>query len=263
MSGYLFKRSHSNTFKKWNRRWFTLINSRLFYQRKNDYNEVCQIEPDLRVCKIREVNDAERRYTFEIVSPKCKHLLQADSQRECAEWVRCIDYAINYALHNTYKTNNSTTTTSTSTVSTTNSSSQNGDSTAGDHGGGIMSASLDSNADVLDALEFFNLMSQEAANSSASSVFAAASVSNGATNGTNGAARRKENDFYGGGKTMSHNTNSNKNNNNNNKSLEFARKKSEQSERKSIILNVKGNQNCCDCGAPNPNWVIENSICVK
>ncbi len=80
MCGYLFKRSHNNAFKKWNRRWFTLLNSKLFYQKKSDYNDACQMESDLRVCKVREVFDHERRFTFEIVSPKSRHLLQADSQ---------------------------------------------------------------------------------------------------------------------------------------------------------------------------------------
>lgn len=80
MCGYLFKRSHNNAFKKWNRRWFTLVNSKLFYQKKNDFGGACQMEADLRVCKVREVADNERRFTFEIVSPKSRHILQADSQ---------------------------------------------------------------------------------------------------------------------------------------------------------------------------------------
>lgn len=231
MSGYLFKRSHNNTFKKWNRRWFTLINSRLFYQRKNDYNEVCQIEPDLRVCKIREVNDAERRFTFEIVSPKCKHLLQADSQRECAEWVRNIDYAINYALHNTYKQPSATSSSSSST-------SQNGSGESSMNGGGDggMNTS-ETNGDLIDAIEFFNMMGHEASSAAASSVFVSCGSNTGGGTGT---MRPRESHFYGS-KT--------------DRSADFARKKSEQSERKCLILNVKGNQNCCDCGAPNPNWV--------
>lgn len=63
MCGYLFKRSH-NTFKKWNRRWFTLVNSKLFYQKKTEFSDACQIESDLRVCKVREINDNERRFTL-------------------------------------------------------------------------------------------------------------------------------------------------------------------------------------------------------
>lgn len=58
------------------------------------------MEPDLRVCKVREIVDNERRFTFEIVSPKCRHILQADSQKECTLWVKTIDKAINNAINN-------------------------------------------------------------------------------------------------------------------------------------------------------------------
>lgn len=66
--GYLFKRSH-NKFKKWNRRWFILSDNRLLYQKKND-STLNEMESDLRVCKVREVIDLDRRFTFEILSPK-------------------------------------------------------------------------------------------------------------------------------------------------------------------------------------------------
>lgn len=215
MSGYLFKRSHNNTFKKWNRRWFTLINSKLFYQRKNDYNAICQIEPDLRVCKIREVNDVERRFTFEIVSPKCKHLLQADSQQECSDWIRSIDSAINYALNNSNKISNSQIADASNNISLTNSD-------------GI--SYNESIGEFPDAVEFFHLMNQDLNNSS---------------NNTNNSFANLSS------KSLKENNDSS-----NEKSFEFTRKKSELSERKNYILtSLKGNQNCCDCGAPNPSWV--------
>ena len=104
MCGYLFKRSHNNAFKKWNRRWFTLLNSKLFYQKKNDYNDACQMESDLRVCKVREFVDNERRFTFEIVSPKSRHLLQADSQVNkissfCVLYQKSLIFAVNTHTH--------------------------------------------------------------------------------------------------------------------------------------------------------------------
>ena len=58
------------------------------------------MEPDLRVCKVREISDSERRFTFEIVSPKCRHILQADSQKDFNLWVTSIDKAINDAINN-------------------------------------------------------------------------------------------------------------------------------------------------------------------
>ena len=100
MSGYLFKRSHTNAFKKWHRRWFTLVNAKLYYQKRSDYRTLSPIESDLRICKVREVSDSERRFTFEIVSPKCRHLLQADNQHEWLMWMSQIERAINDALNN-------------------------------------------------------------------------------------------------------------------------------------------------------------------
>lgn len=221
MSGYLFKRSHNNTFKKWNRRWFTLINSKLFYQRKNDYSGVCQIEPDLRVCKIREVNDNERRFTFEIVSPKCRHLLQADSQRECNEWVRRISKAIDDALNNSA-----------------NKSIDNGDggniSLNGPHNGGDLSNN-EMSEEFLETIDFFNSVSQEATPSS--------------FNGDLGSAR---NSSYKSLKDLE-NSYSSRNNT-------FGSAKKEERLKNNIIMSLKGNRNCCDCGAPNPTWVCIKSI---
>ena len=51
------------------RRWFVLNGSRLLYQKKNE-TEYSEMEADLRVCKVREVTDLDRRFTFEIFSPK-------------------------------------------------------------------------------------------------------------------------------------------------------------------------------------------------
>ncbi len=100
LAGYLFKRTQNNTFKKWTRRWFTLTNSRLYYQKRSEHGELHHMESDLRLCMVREVSDGDRRFMFEVVSPKCRHLLQADSQQECNQWVQMIDKAIGDALHN-------------------------------------------------------------------------------------------------------------------------------------------------------------------
>jgi Arf-GAP with coiled-coil, ANK repeat and PH domain-containing protein len=102
MQGYLQKRSQSSTFKKWNRRWFTLSNNCLYYQRRSEETtEQSKINADLRVCRIREVNDTERRFTFEIFSPRSRYILQADSQHECNKWITAIQEEINEAINNT------------------------------------------------------------------------------------------------------------------------------------------------------------------
>ncbi len=77
------------------------------------------MENDLRVCKVREVTDLDRRFTFEIFSPKwyvfyyldfflfcfefcfwSRHILQADTQRECNYWIESLEKTINNALNN-------------------------------------------------------------------------------------------------------------------------------------------------------------------
>lgn len=85
--GYLFKRT-SKGFKTWNRRWFFLRDNQLLYMyvrlvsmdfpfdfhshiyRKRNKDEVPAImEADLRICTVRPVNDSDRRFCFEIISP--------------------------------------------------------------------------------------------------------------------------------------------------------------------------------------------------
>ncbi|XP_012512958.1 PREDICTED: arf-GAP with coiled-coil, ANK repeat and PH domain-containing protein 3 isoform X3 [Propithecus coquereli] len=76
MEGYLFKRA-SNAFKTWNRRWFSIQNSQLVYQKK------------LKPCE-----DIERRFCFEVVSPTKSCMLQADSEKLRQAWVQAVQASI-------------------------------------------------------------------------------------------------------------------------------------------------------------------------
>ncbi|CDQ87565.1 unnamed protein product [Oncorhynchus mykiss] len=67
MEGYLFKRA-SNAFKTWNRRWFSIQNNQLVYQKKFKDNPTVVVE-DLRLCTVKHCEDIERRFCFEVVSP--------------------------------------------------------------------------------------------------------------------------------------------------------------------------------------------------
>ncbi|KAI9521085.1 ArfGAP with coiled-coil, ankyrin repeat and PH domains 3, partial [Dissostichus eleginoides] len=67
MEGYLFKRA-SNAFKTWNRRWFSIQNSQLVYQKKLKDSLTVVVE-DLRLCSVKLCEDNERRFCFEVVSP--------------------------------------------------------------------------------------------------------------------------------------------------------------------------------------------------
>ncbi|CAF1317283.1 unnamed protein product [Rotaria sordida] len=101
--GYLFKRSH-NKFKTWNRRWFLIRNGQLLYMKRNHGNSINDnsqqqssysvMISDLRLCTIRTSNDNDRRFVFEIISPNSSHLLQADSQIECDQWINSLQLAI-------------------------------------------------------------------------------------------------------------------------------------------------------------------------
>ncbi|CAF2033615.1 unnamed protein product [Rotaria magnacalcarata] len=110
--GYLFKRSH-NKFKTWSRRWFSIRNGQLLYMKRNNttsINDNAQqsslpqsiMVPDLRLCSIRSANDIDRRFVFEILSPNSSHLLQADSQAQCEQWVSSLQLAIK----NSFKSSN-------------------------------------------------------------------------------------------------------------------------------------------------------------
>ncbi|CAF0993892.1 unnamed protein product [Adineta ricciae] len=110
--GYLFKRSH-NKFKTWSRRWFTIRDGQLLYMKRhngnssNDSSSQSQtpqsiMVPDLRLCTVRPVNDNDRRFVFEILSPNSSHLLQADSQTQCEHWINSLQLAIS----NSFKSSN-------------------------------------------------------------------------------------------------------------------------------------------------------------
>ena len=68
LEGYLFKRT-SSTFKTWNRRWFIIQNHQLVYQKRSSDKELTVMEEDLRLCNARPLNDIDRRFCFEVMSP--------------------------------------------------------------------------------------------------------------------------------------------------------------------------------------------------
>lgn len=68
IEGYLFKRT-SKGFKSWNRRWFFMYNNQLVYRKRGDSDVPTVMEEDLRICTVRPVNDSDRRFCFEVISP--------------------------------------------------------------------------------------------------------------------------------------------------------------------------------------------------
>ncbi|XP_004607090.1 arf-GAP with coiled-coil, ANK repeat and PH domain-containing protein 3 [Sorex araneus] len=92
MEGYLFKRA-SNAFKTWNRRWFSIQNSQLVYQKKLK-DVLTVVVDDLRLCSVKPCEDIERRFCFEVVSPTKSCMLQADSEKLRHAWVRAVQASI-------------------------------------------------------------------------------------------------------------------------------------------------------------------------
>ncbi|XP_042311918.1 arf-GAP with coiled-coil, ANK repeat and PH domain-containing protein 2 isoform X3 [Sceloporus undulatus] len=99
MEGYLFKRA-SNAFKTWNRkkpdgirRWFSIQNNQLVYQKKFKDNPTVVVE-DLRLCTVKPCEDIERRFCFEVVSPTKSCILQADSEKLRLAWIKAVQTSI-------------------------------------------------------------------------------------------------------------------------------------------------------------------------
>ncbi|XP_031219462.1 arf-GAP with coiled-coil, ANK repeat and PH domain-containing protein 2 isoform X8 [Mastomys coucha] len=92
MEGYLFKRA-SNAFKTWNRRWFSIQNNQLVYQKKFKDSPTVVVE-DLRLCTVKHCEDIERRFCFEVVSPTKSCMLQADSEKLRQAWIKAVQTSI-------------------------------------------------------------------------------------------------------------------------------------------------------------------------
>ncbi|CAI5441963.1 unnamed protein product [Caenorhabditis angaria] len=99
MEGYLYKRS-SNAFKTWNRRWFQIKENKLLYShRSNDVEPSTVMEENLMLCLVRPAPpNIDRVGCFELVTPTRSHLLQADSESLCNDWMRALQRTI-LALH--------------------------------------------------------------------------------------------------------------------------------------------------------------------
>ncbi|XP_077583451.1 arf-GAP with coiled-coil, ANK repeat and PH domain-containing protein 3-like [Stigmatopora nigra] len=92
MEGYLFKRA-SNAFKTWNRRWFSIQNSQLVYQKKFK-DSLTVVVDDLRLCSVKPCEDIERRFCFEVASPTKSCMLQAESEKQRHAWIQAVQASI-------------------------------------------------------------------------------------------------------------------------------------------------------------------------
>ncbi|OTF74545.1 Centaurin beta-like protein [Euroglyphus maynei] len=106
IEGYLFKRT-SSTFKSWNRRWFIVQNHQLVYQKRSNEKEFVIMEEDLRLCNARPAVEVDRRFCFEVMSPTKSHILQAESEESCKQWLAALQAGID-AAYSSNRTSDST-----------------------------------------------------------------------------------------------------------------------------------------------------------
>ncbi|XP_038061593.1 arf-GAP with coiled-coil, ANK repeat and PH domain-containing protein 2-like isoform X2 [Patiria miniata] len=95
MEGYLFKKTN-NAFKTWHRRWFTVKNDQLVYQKRTKGGISIAAE-DLRLCNVKPLDDIDRRFCFEIVLPGKTLQLQADNESIRQAWIQALQAGINSA----------------------------------------------------------------------------------------------------------------------------------------------------------------------
>ena len=81
--GYLFKKKSKSAFKQWNRRFFTCGDFRLCYFKDTRKEIVVQ---DLKLCTVKLLEELDRRYCFEVVTPTKTLTLQAETDRERSRW---------------------------------------------------------------------------------------------------------------------------------------------------------------------------------
>ncbi|CAM9467142.1 unnamed protein product, partial [Hapterophycus canaliculatus] len=80
--GYLFKKSSSKMLQHWNRRWFVLDGSKLYYL-KNDPSRQKMLICDVMLCTVKEVHSSDALYCFEVFSANRRsYMLQAEGPEE-------------------------------------------------------------------------------------------------------------------------------------------------------------------------------------
>ncbi|XP_068153006.1 arf-GAP with coiled-coil, ANK repeat and PH domain-containing protein 2 isoform X1 [Drosophila tropicalis] len=104
VEGYLFKKK-SKGFKTWCRRWFYLSDNQLVYsdldshcRKRSNEDSFSVMEEDLRICSVRPVNEGDRRFCFEVISPTKSHILQADSADMLSLWISALQHSIGAAI---------------------------------------------------------------------------------------------------------------------------------------------------------------------
>ncbi|ORE10827.1 ArfGap-domain-containing protein [Rhizopus microsporus var. microsporus] len=96
-----------HTTQAWHKYW-CVVSGGQFYEYTNWKK---QLEPhnnpiDLRFASVREARNSERRFCFEIITPKIRRLYQATSQEEAEQWMSTVQNSIEGVLNGTSSSTN-------------------------------------------------------------------------------------------------------------------------------------------------------------
>ncbi|XP_061538407.1 BAR_ACAPs and ArfGap_ACAP domain-containing protein isoform X3 [Phycodurus eques] len=95
IQGYLFKRSRRKS-KTWKRCWFSIRHNQLTY-RKSHKEAPVRLFEDLRLCAVKSLEDADRRFCFQLISVHKRCVLQADSEPARLAWTSALQGSIDTA----------------------------------------------------------------------------------------------------------------------------------------------------------------------
>ncbi|KAF9165892.1 Arf-GAP with coiled-coil, ANK repeat and PH domain-containing protein 2 [Actinomortierella ambigua] len=102
-TGYLYKKGSQRIMPTWSRRYFEIDGELLTYSTRGKKNSKSDDDPalsiNLRVCTVKIIENGDRPYLFEVISPMKVHVLQAENAEEMKEWVNSLQNAIT-AAHN-------------------------------------------------------------------------------------------------------------------------------------------------------------------
>ncbi|KAI8979387.1 hypothetical protein BDF20DRAFT_835416 [Mycotypha africana] len=86
----------------WHKYWCVVSGGQLHEHSKWKKHLETHLEPiDLRFATVRKNRNVERRFCFEVITPKFKRLYQATSEEELQSWIATINNAINSLLNET------------------------------------------------------------------------------------------------------------------------------------------------------------------
>ncbi|CAJ0896749.1 7908_t:CDS:10, partial [Entrophospora sp. SA101] len=101
-SGYLFMKGNQRVIQSWSRKYFVISGEYLYHSSRNGKVSKEEEEPysiNLRVCHIKPVQNIDRRFCFEIISPMKTYVLQAENLEDMEDWMYCLQTAAKEALY--------------------------------------------------------------------------------------------------------------------------------------------------------------------